>query len=135
MPDQQPNGNVGDHSVHATAADTSGSRSSPAATDTTTNVVTYGAIGVGIALIEASLIPGMLIGAALALAPKFAPNIGEALGPIFRGTVRGVYKVAQKTREIIAEAGEQVQDMMAEARLEEAQAAKAAAEQARATKV
>ena len=111
-------------SVHAAGT---GSSPSPDNPDTTSSAVTCGVIGVGIALIETSLIPGMLIGAALALAPKYAPNLGDVFRPLFKVAVRGVYKVAQKTREIVAEAGEQVQDLMAEARFEEAEAAKAAA--------
>jgi hypothetical protein len=100
-------------------------------TDMTTKVVTVGVIGLGVALIEASLIPGMIIGIAAALAPKYAPKMTSGLAPLFKSTVRGAYKLAQKTKEAVAEAGEQMQDLMAEARLEEKQAAagpKAAAE-------
>jgi hypothetical protein len=93
--------------------------------DLTTKVATVGLIGLGVALIEASLIPGMIIGVAAALAPKYAPKLTESLRPLFKSTVRGAYKVAQKTREAVAEAGEQVQDLMAEARLEEKQEASA----------
>jgi hypothetical protein len=99
--------------------------------DLTTKVATVGLIGLGVALIEASLIPGMIIGVAAALAPKYAPKLTEGLRPLFKSTVRGAYKLAQKTREAVAEAGEQVQDLMAEARLEEKQeATKANAEAA-----
>jgi hypothetical protein len=93
--------------------------------DLTTKVVTVGVIGLGVALIEASLIPGMIIGVAAALAPKYAPKFSDGLRPLFKSTVRGAYKFAQKTREAVAEAGEQMQDLMAEARLEEKQAASA----------
>ncbi len=89
--------------------------------DMTTKVVTVGVIGLGVALIEASLIPGMIIGVAAALAPKYAPKMTSGLGPLFKSTVRGAYKLAQKTKEAVAEAGEQMQDLMAEARLEEKQ--------------
>jgi hypothetical protein len=91
--------------------------------DLTAKVATVGLIGLGVALIEASLIPGMIIGVAAALAPKYAPKLTEGLRPLFKSTVRGAYKFAQKTREAVAEAGEQVQDLMAEARLEEKQEA------------
>ena len=87
--------------------------------DMTTKVVTVGVIGLGVALIEASLIPGMIIGIAAALAPKYAPKMSDGLRPLFKSTVRGAYKFAQKTREAVAEAGEQMQDLMAEARLED----------------
>jgi hypothetical protein len=103
--------------------------------DFTTKVATVGLIGLGVALIEVSLIPGMIIGVAAALAPKYAPKLTEGLRPLFKSSVRGAYKFAQKTREAVAEAGEQVQDLMAEARLEEKQeASKANAEAARSMK-
>ncbi len=86
-------------------------------------VVIVGAIGVGAALIEAALIPGMLIGAAAVLAPKFVPQVGERLRPLFKSTIRGAYKLREKTREAFAEAHEQVQDIMAEARHDEQAAA------------
>jgi F0F1-type ATP synthase membrane subunit b/b' len=40
------------------------------------------------------------------------------LRPLFKSTIRGAYKLTEKTREAFAEAQEQVQDMMAEARHE-----------------
>ncbi len=86
-------------------------------------VVLVGAIGIGAALIESALIPGMIIGAAAVLAPKFVPEIGNRLRPLFKSSIRGAYKLTEKTREAIAEAQEQVQDIMAEARHEDAEAA------------
>jgi len=47
-------------------------------------------------------------------APKFAPKLGSALGPMFKSTVRGVYKLGQKTKEFVAETNEHVQDIVAE---------------------
>lgn len=85
-------------------------------------VVLVGAIGVGAAIIESALIPGMIIGAAAVLAPKFVPEIGNRLRPLFKSTIRGAFKLTEKTREAIAEAQEQVQDIMAEARHEDAEA-------------
>jgi len=40
--------------------------------------------------------------------------MGETLNPLFRSTVRGVYKMGHKAREMVAEAQEQVQDIVAE---------------------
>jgi hypothetical protein len=45
----------------------------------------------------------------------FLPQIGAALNPLFRSTVRGGYKIGEKTREMVAEAQEQVHDIVAEA--------------------
>jgi Protein of unknown function (DUF5132) len=94
-------------------------------------VAIAGVIGVGAALIEASLIPGIIIGAAAILAPKVLPEVGIRLRPLFKSTIRGAYKLTEKTREAFAEAHEHVQDIMAEARhedQEEAAAAKASSE-------
>lgn len=86
--------------------------------DVVAKVAIVGAIGLGAALIEASLILGILIGAAAVLAPKYLPGVRERMRPLFKSTVRGVYKLSEKTREAFAEAQEQVQDLMAEARHE-----------------
>ena len=91
--------------------------------DTTTTLVTIGVVAVGVALIEVAWIPGMLIGLAAAFAPKYVPKLGDGFRPLLKQTVRGAYKMAQKTREAVAEAGEQMQDLMAEARAEETHAA------------
>lgn len=73
---------------------------------------TIAVVGVGVALISAELIPGMIIGVAAA----FLPGIGPKLKPLFKSTVRAGYSVVRKTREMVAEATEQVQDVVAEAR-------------------
>jgi hypothetical protein len=83
-----------------------------------TNVVTIGVIGVGAALIEAALIPGIVIGVAAAFAPKYVPQIGNKLRPLFKSTVSGVVKLSQKTREAVAETREQMQDLVAEVKAE-----------------
>jgi hypothetical protein len=54
------------------------------------------------------------LGAAAVLAPKFVPQLGSALKPLFKSTVRGAYKITQKTREFVAETQEHVQDIVAE---------------------
>ena len=41
-------------------------------------------------------------------------KMGAALNPPFRTRVRGAYKIRQKTQEMMAEAHEQVQDIVAE---------------------
>ena len=91
--------------------------------DLATTVVTVGVIGVGAALIEAALIPGMIIGACAMLVPKAVPRLGQALQPAFRATVRGTYKLGRKARHAVAEAHEQVQDIVAETHAEATTAA------------
>jgi hypothetical protein len=83
-------------------------------TDLVATVATVGVVGVGVALFEAALLPGVVLGVAAMAAPKFAPKLGSALSPLFKSTVRGVYKLGQKTKEIVAETNEHVQDIVAE---------------------
>lgn len=101
------------------------------ATDTpneaVTTAVTVGVVGVGVLLFEAALLPGLLLGVAAVLAPKYMPRMGEAAVPMLRSTVRGAYKLGQKTREMVAEAQEHVNDIVAEVHAEsEAEAEKVA---------
>jgi hypothetical protein len=98
------------------------------ANETMTMAATIGVVAVGAALWEVALLPGIALGAAAVLAPKYVPKMGAAITPMFRSSVRGVYKFGQKTREMMAEAKEQVNDIVAEvhAEAETPKAAKAA---------
>jgi hypothetical protein len=80
---------------------------------------TVAVVGVGVAVFEAALLPGVVLGVAAMLVPKYLPRMGTALNPLFKSTVRGVYKVGQKTREMVAEAQEHVHDIVAEVDAEE----------------
>jgi hypothetical protein len=84
-----------------------------------TTAVTVGAIMVGAALIETALIPGIIVGAAAVLVPKYLPQIGSTLQPLVKYAIRGAYKVGQKTREVVAEAQEHVNDIVAEVNAEQ----------------
>jgi hypothetical protein len=89
---------------------------------------TIAVVAIGAALFEAALLPGLALGVVAALAPRAMPSIGAALAPAFRTSVRGVYRFGQRTREMVAEAQEQVNDIVAEANAEDrSQAAKSAA--------
>ena len=77
-------------------------------------VATVGVVGVGVAVFEAALLPGVVLGVAAMAAPKLLPRVGSALNPVFRSTVRGIYKIGQKTKEMVHETHEQVQDIVAE---------------------
>jgi hypothetical protein len=81
-------------------------------------VATFAVVGLGAALIEAELIPGMLLGAAAMLMPDLVPKLGRALRPIVKQTVRAGYAVVDRTREAMAEAGEQFEDIVAEVKAE-----------------
>ncbi|MDQ6707593.1 MAG: DUF5132 domain-containing protein [Acidobacteriota bacterium] len=81
-------------------------------------MATVAAVGIGVALIEAELIPGMLIGVAAMLAPNLLPRIGNALRPFVKGAVRAGYAVVEKTKETVGEASEHMQDIVAEVKSE-----------------
>jgi hypothetical protein len=83
-----------------------------------TVAATVGVVAVGAALFEIALLPGIALGVAAMLAPKYVPKVGAAMTPMFRSTVRGAYKLGQKTREMMAEAKEQVHDIVAEVHAE-----------------
>ena len=82
--------------------------------DVVATVATVGVVGVGVAMFEAALLPGLALGVAAMLAPKVMPQVGEALSPMFKSTVRGVYKLGRKTKELVHETNEHVQDIVAE---------------------
>src|SRR5438270_1519748 len=81
-------------------------------------LATVAAVGLGVALIEAELIPGMLIGVGAMLAPNLLNRLGAGLRPLVKGAVRAGYTVVEKTKETIAEASEQYQDIIAEVKSE-----------------
>jgi len=83
-----------------------------------TVAATVGVVAVGAALFEVALLPGIALGVCAMLAPKYVPKVGAALTPMFRSSVRGMYKLGQKSREMMAEAKEQVHDIVAEVHAE-----------------
>jgi hypothetical protein len=87
---------------------------------------TVGVVAVGAVIFEAALIPGLVLGVAAVLAPQYLPKIGSALTPVFRSTVRGAYRLGQKSREAIAEAQEHFHDIAAEVNAEDTAQSKAA---------
>jgi vacuolar-type H+-ATPase subunit H len=79
---------------------------------------TVAVVGVGALAFEAALIPGLVLGVAAMWVPQYFPKLGETLNPLFRSTVRSVYKIGRKSREMMAEAHEQVHDIVAEVHAE-----------------
>jgi hypothetical protein len=86
--------------------------------DVVATVATVAVVGIGAAAFEAALLPGICLGVAAMWLPQYFPRMGEALNPLFRSTVRGVYKMGHKTREMMAEAQEQFHDIAAEVHAE-----------------
>jgi hypothetical protein len=89
-----------------------------ATNETLTVAATVGVVAVGAALVEVALVPGIVLGVAAMLAPKYVPKLGSALQPMFRSSVRSIYKFGQKSREMMAEAKEQMHDIVAEVHAE-----------------
>jgi hypothetical protein len=83
--------------------------------DIVAKAATIAVVGVGVALISSELLPGMLIGVAAAM----LPGIGPKMRPFLKSTVKAGFSAVRKTREMIAEAGEQMQDMIAEVKAED----------------
>ena len=82
--------------------------------DIAAKAATIVVVGAAVALISTELLPGMLIGVAAAL----LPGVGPKMRPFLKSSVRAGYAAVRKTREAMAEAGEQIQDIVAEARAE-----------------
>jgi hypothetical protein len=94
--------------------------------DMVATVATVAVVGVAAAAFEVALLPGIVLGVAAVAVPRYLPQIGAAVTPLFRSTVRSAYKIGQKTKEMMAEAHEQVHDIVAEVHAE-GDAAKTAA--------
>jgi hypothetical protein len=107
-----------------TGAETAGAHPGPGETatvdkrcdDAATTAAVVGVVAVGALIFEAALIPGMILGVGAMLVPKVLPRLGEGLQPAFRATVRGAYKAGRHARHAFAEAKEQVNDVVAEAK-------------------
>ena len=78
------------------------------------SVATAAAIVVGAALIEVELIPGLIIGAGAILLGKLFPEATKYVRPAIKGAVRAGFSATNKIRQIVAEANEQVNDLVAE---------------------
>lgn len=86
----------------------------------TVKAATVGVVLVGAALFDVALVPGIVLGAAAVVVPKFFPKIGERLQPMFHSTVRGAYKLGRKARSAVGEVQEHMSDIAAEVHAEEA---------------
>jgi len=78
-----------------------------------------------------SLLSNLLIGAAaVVLAPIVVPAVLAGMRPVAKTVVKGSVLVFDKAREMVAEVGEQMGDLVAEARSELTTSAAAAVESA-----
>lgn len=142
MPYEQPRQKPVEHPEHAPTQDNLSAAAShvaagrgmlppkPGLEREASSIATAALIGVGVAIIEPELIPGLLIGAGAVLAPKILPGIGSMLRPLVKGVIKAGYSTATAVRETVAEMGEQVEDIVAEARAEQGMKSDAGAQQA-----
>jgi len=101
--------------------DVRGTWSPDTLTDNVGSVATAAAVVVGAAVVEAELIPGIVVGAGAVLLGMMFPQVRRAVRPVLRTAVRAGMAVTDKARELAAEAGEQVQDVIAEVQSEREQ--------------
>lgn len=85
------------------------------------DLATAAVTGLAVAVLNAELLPGVLIGAGALLARRLLPDAGPALQPLLRTTVKAGYGVFSALQSVLAEAAEQVEDMVAEARVEQSE--------------
>jgi hypothetical protein len=77
-------------------------------------------VGLGLMIIRPRLLPGLVLGVAAMMAPRVFPGLQGSLRPLMKDVIRTGYMAAEKAKEIVAEAGEQLQDLAAEVRYEDA---------------
>jgi len=75
--------------------------------------------GVAVAILQPELLPGIAIGAAASLAPKLLPLMGRAIRPAIKTAIQVGYITVTKTKDMVVETGEQLQDIVAEVRAEQ----------------
>jgi hypothetical protein len=80
--------------------------------------VTVAAVGIGAVALEAALLPGVLLGVAAMWLPH---DLRQAFAPLARSTARG-YRIGEKTKELIADVREEIEDIVAEVDAENARA-------------
>ena len=83
------------------------------------SMLTTGAlIGVA-ALLEPELLVGMAVGAGIAMASNWLPDLaGGTVRPLVKTAIKAGYAAVTMAREMVSEASESVQDIVAEARAE-----------------
>ncbi len=70
--------------------ESAGSHGTQDHSDAVATVVTVAVVGIGAAVFEAALLPGIALGVAAMWLPRYYPKVGEALEPFFQSTVGGV---------------------------------------------
>ena len=85
---------------------------------TRSELVTAAVIGAAAVLIEIELLPGILLGVAAMMIPKLFPGVTNFARPLMKSTIGLGYRAMAKTQQLVAEASDHAQDMLAEIRVE-----------------
>lgn len=78
------------------------------------------AAAIATAVILPEFLPAVLIGAGATLAPKLLPGVGYTFRPLLKTLIRAGYATFSTVQHLAAEAGEQMQDVIAEVQAEHA---------------
>jgi hypothetical protein len=81
---------------------------------TRSELATAAVVGAVAVLVEAELLPGILLGVGAIMLAKLFPGITGQIRPLVKSTIGLGYKAMGKTQELMAEASEHAQDMLAE---------------------
>ncbi len=103
------------HSSHSPAHQPAQPTTGDAPDQAGTLLMSAALIGVGV-LLEPELLGGMLLGAGAVYAARTLPIVGGILRPMMRSAIKYSYAAVSKMNEVVSEASEDVQDMVAEAR-------------------
>ena len=85
---------------------------------TRSELATAAVVGVAAVLIEAELLPGILLGVAAMMVPKIFPGLTDFARPLVKSTIGLGYKAMAKAQRLVAEATDHAQDMLAEIKAE-----------------
>jgi Protein of unknown function (DUF5132) len=122
MAKEDKNQNIGESSHHSNeqtghphdqAKSTASGRRGTTADNSGSMMASAALIGVG-ALFEPELLGGMLLGAGAVYVARNLPMISGIFRPILKTVVQAGYAAVMKANEVVAEASENLQDMMAE---------------------
>jgi hypothetical protein len=87
---------------------------------TRSELATAAVVGAAALLIEVELLPGILLGVGAMMLAKLFPGVTDQVRPLIKTTIGMGYKAMGKAQEMIAEASDHAQDMLAEIRAEAA---------------
>jgi hypothetical protein len=87
---------------------------------TRSELATAAVVGAVALLIEAELLPGILLGVGAMMVAKLFPGVTDHIRPLLKTTIGMGYKAMGKAKELIAEASDHAQDIVAEIKAEAA---------------